>query len=525
MPYTLVQAGSNLYSLNAEGAPSAALTLPANITLSNARVPRFARFGNYVILVNTPSRPLTIDSAGIVRVLTPRAPTTPNVLSGAAGGTLTGTFLEKQTYVVLDALGNLISESDYSPISNQVTINGQYLRVASIGLSGDTVTATRLYRTTDNGATFFQWIDVSGNSNTSIQDDTPDAGIGLFAAGARGSAPDLTLIAQWAGRAWGVDRVDIDNLRYTEAEVMSAWPLLNTIPIANVGDDRFGITGFAPRRDALGVGRRNQLTQITGNGADVAFTPTIVSTQLGIISQESVVVFRDTAFFLWMDGVYMWDSNGIRCISDEGDVRSWFATDNYFNRGMFSLAFAVMDMTDTTYRLFLCSPGSTTPDRWVEYNTATGNWFGPHKTDAFTLSCALYVRGTNDQPYAAVGSREGYVSIDTPVRSDWDQTPIDEQVITKQHTGDNPDRNSMYLQPTFQGEAQPSGNLIVTPAVGPRNKLVAGPSQRWDLTQDRQKLFRLGQGRHLQLTLANKELNVNPVIYGYQVPTADVGRR
>src|SRR3990167_3805432 len=111
MPYTLLQGGSSLQIMNTAGTLST-LTLPTGITIQSAERPRFAVYGRYVVVVNSPSRPITVDPEGVVRVLTPRAPRTKPVASAAAGGTLTGTYEGvRQTFLVTDEDGNIISES------------------------------------------------------------------------------------------------------------------------------------------------------------------------------------------------------------------------------------------------------------------------------------------------------------------------------------------------------------------------------------------------------------------------------
>ena len=110
MAFNLIQAGTDLFTVNAKGGISSALTLPTSVTLSATRIPRFARFGRYVIVVNTPSRPLSVDDSGTVRPLTPLPPTSTPVLASETGGGLSGSFLAKQTFVFLDAAGNIIAE-------------------------------------------------------------------------------------------------------------------------------------------------------------------------------------------------------------------------------------------------------------------------------------------------------------------------------------------------------------------------------------------------------------------------------
>ncbi len=537
MAFTLIQSGTNYYALNTDGGMATSsgvpvpLTLPSGVTLANNRIPRFARSTNFVVGVNTPTKPLSIDNNGNVRPLTPAPPSNPATLSGASGGTLTGTFAVKYTFVILDANNNVVSESDFSPTSQYATIAGQYLLASNLSVSNETISARQLYRTTDNGAVFFPWITLNGNTATSIADDMSDASIGLVAAPSLGSAPDLVLCKEWGGRLFGVGRNDGDNLRWTEAGTLYAWNGLNTLPIPHVGDDRFGIMALAPRRDSLGVGRRNTLVQIPSD-PNGNFRPITIAEQCGIISQESVVVYLDAAFFLWYDGVYQWDANGLACPSDVGQVRSWFATDNYFNRGMFSQAFAVLDVTNSMYRLFLCSAGSTTTDRYVELSLRTGKWFGPHRIDAFTPVSAFLVRGTNDQPYHMVGSLDGYLSQDTDLRTDWSLTPIALDVLSKKYTGGDPDRYSYFGSVSVLTEAQSTGSLMVTSTVGPLKS--TGPSSsgttvtpmKYDLTKDRQRLKRLGHGRTAQLRFQNSTLGNVVVIHGIDVPdVVDQGRR
>lgn len=523
MAFNLIQAGTNLYSLNPSGGVSAALTLPAGITLSGRHRPRFARFRNYAVLVNSPSRPLSIDTAGVVRVLTPAPPANAPVLSGAAGGTLSGTFSSKMTYITLDSQGNLISESDYSPVSNAITIASKYLRAASLPTSGDTINAMRLYRTTSNGVVFFPWIDVDGNTNTAVQDDRSDASLGVIAGGSLGSAPNLTLIAEWAGRLWGVDRVDVDTLRYTEAGTMYAWNALNSIPIPHIGEDRYGITALAPRENVLALGRRNTLQSVTGSTRD-DLRPVGLIENCGILSQESVIVYRDAVYFLWLDGVYRWDDTGLVCVSDLGQVRSWFTSNSYFNRSMFSQAFAVFDPIAQTYRLFLCAPGSRQTSLWVEFNLRSGKWYGPHKTDAFTPSCALTIRGVNDQPFPVVGSREGYLSQDVPTRSDWRLVPINEDVIMCANVADNPDTEKYFGEVSVFTQPESGGTLQVTATVGELEE-TRSFTMTHDMRLSRERLDRLGQGKYATLRFQNAELGQNVVLHGYSIPWHETGRR
>ncbi len=529
MPFTLVQAGGSLFSVSDTGGVSAALTLPANVSLAVNRTPRFAKFKQYVVCVNTPTRPVTVDVNGIVRILTPAPPTIPVVLSTGGAGSLSGTYLALQTYKILDSLGNVIAESDYGPVMpNSFVVSAANLE-ATFPISGDPVSATQLYRTvTGPGSTYFPWALVAGNSQTTYQDSASDASIGLIGGPALGSAPDLTLIAEWGGRLWGVDRSDVDDLRYTEAGTMYAWSGLNTIPIPHVGSDGAGITALIPRRDVLGVARRDMFVGITGTDTS-NFSPTVVfgGEGVGCVSQETAKVFNDVAYFLWRDGVYKWDSSGITSITN-GRVRSWFTTDQYFNRSMFWRAFAEFDIFTLKYRLFLASAGNTVCDRWIEYDLSTGAWFGPHDTAAFTPSCALSVAGSNQQQYMMIGSQEGFVSQDTDTKADWDLSPIHLQVQTKHEDMGEPDLEKYFGELSVFNEAEStSGNLIVTPTVGDLDiEPPQAPFPAIDLTNSRTRMGRLGVGKQMTLEFDENTLNQDVVLRGYEVnPVALVGRR
>src|SRR5258706_3407443 len=210
MPFTLMQVGNTLKSVNTDGGLSSALTLPTGVILATNLQPRFAKFKRYVVVVNTPSRPLSIGVDGVVRPLTPNPPSAAVALSAGAAGTLSGSYLSLQTYKILDTFGNIISESDYGPaMSARGSVASQKLHSDFSVSAESSVTATQLYRTTTLGAVYFPWTLVDDNTTTSVENDTADASLGLVAGAELGSAPDLTLIAEFGGRLWGVSRTDV----------------------------------------------------------------------------------------------------------------------------------------------------------------------------------------------------------------------------------------------------------------------------------------------------------------------------
>lgn len=517
--FTLLQVHNTL-KLMAGPTSVATLTLPAGITVSEFLKPRFAVARQLAIVTNSPSRPVTVDASGTVRVLTPLPPASAVTIAGAAGGTLSGTFKVKQTYRIRDAAGNILAESGFGPVSNTTSITSQWLRITNIPLSSDQVTSSMFYRTTSNGAVFFPWYEIDGNTQTTGQDDLSDAALSLFAANNLGSAPVLANAVEYQGRIWGVDRTAIDELRYSEAGLIYAWPLENSILSPRPGSDLYGITGLLPRREALGIARQNMFAQLTGSGSDFALL--IIDENVGVMSQESIAVWRDTSYFLAHDGVYKWDGNGLDCVSD-GKVRSWFNTNRFFDRSKFNVAFAQLDTIRQRYRLFLCSPGSSLIDRWVEYDINEHTWWGPHKTQAFYPSCAFSRTDSSNVIIPTIGSGDGYLWQDQDPSYD-NTSGIDWKVTTKRHDGNDPRTEKVWGRPMLIQVAQPAGSMTVTPLVG---ELTApgGPGKYARLTIPAQKLTHLGRGKHAGMIFQNTVPGQNVKLLGYELDFVDTGTR
>lgn len=538
MALSIIQTGTSLQLLDESGGRTL-LTLPAGVTLSTTVKPRWCVYNRNVVLVNTPSQPLAIDSSGTVRILTPKPPRLAPIISGAAGGGLTGTYLVKETFITQDAFGNILSESDYSANSNSVAIAANYLKVSNADISPDAITARRFYRTVTLGAVFFQWVDLDGNVLTTVQDDLADAGLSVFSAPVLGTPPRLTTIAQFRGRLFGSGDTDIDSLRYSEAGVQYAWPVDNIIPIQGFGTDQFGIVALAERREALIVGRRNKLVQIVGSGKESGVNtdldPVTISNEVGIESQESTVVFRDTCYFLWKDGVYAVNSSGVVCVSDGsasgiGNVRSWFITDSYFNRDKFDIAFAHIDIDNAIYRLFLCSAGSDVIDRWVDYDIDDKIWFGPHKTGLFEPQSAFSRSTATDQRIPLVGGPAA-VFEEQDLRTDGFSTAIEMDVVGKEHDMAVPDQDKYFGEISMLITPLTTGTLQVKTRVGERPQPFTTDTrnvmtQHSDLRVARKRLGRLGHGKHLNVELVNANVGEDVKVQGYEVdPAHIIGRR
>ncbi len=529
MAFTVVQVGPYLYTLNPDGVPSIRRPPPTGVSLRPTLVPRFERvtMGNqaYAVLVNTPTQPITIDSLGRTRVLCPQAPLAAPTLSVGGAGGLTGVYSAAYTYFITDAYDNLLAESGLSPIPQPITLNSQTLSV-SVEPIPTSISGVRIYRTQANGSVYFLWKTVFSNDYVTITGDEPDSTLPTVAIAPLGTVPDLTLVKLWNGRLWGVSRSDPDTLRYSESGALYAWPAVNAIPIGRVGSDRAGITALVPRRNYLGVARRDQMLLISGY-SNQTFQQTVLSEQAGCVSQESVIVYQDTAYWLWYDGVYRWDDTGLSSVSD-GKVRTWFATDTVFNRAMFWQAFAGFDPQNVRYRLFLASAGSSTIDRWVEYDLRTGSWFGPHRTDALTPTSAFAAYKSDQKYHLMTGGADGVVYQDQEARRDG-TVPITLDVITAPFTANEPDYEKYFGELSLHGPVLTTGSANasrIIPTVGELTGATAQPQLIWDHTKGRQRVGRLGVGKQATLEIINDALDDDVILYGVEInPITVVGRR
>ena len=524
MPYTIIQAGTALQLMDTNGNLSN-LTLPNGASLDPSIPPRWQIFNNYAMLVNTPTFPLTVDGFGTVRPLTPKAPAVAPIIAAGDSGGLTGTYAGvRYTYIIQDAIGNVIAESDFSPPSNSVTIASSMLKATGVTTSGDSgISARRLYRPTSDGSVLFPWIDIPGNTVTTIEDDLSDASLSLVAAPTLGSVPPLTLLKEWRNLLWGVGNTTRDTLNFTEAGFQYSWPVFNTIVIPGTGRDQFGIRSLMPRREALGVGRRDIIWQITGTDP-TNFASIKLSENTGVESNETVATYQDTVWWLWKDGVYQWDDTGIANVSDMGGVRSWFTTNSYFNRDLFAQAFAVFDPLRYKYKLYLAGAGSNAIDHWVEYDIQTKTWWGPHLTSAFSPISAFPLVDATDKTQAIAASQDGFVWVEQSLPTDDTNKGIATSLDTKFYSAASADYEKYWGELSMLGKSQPSGILTITPTVGYLDTAPQAPIL-YDMTQGRDRLPRLGVGKLMQMNWSHTNPGEPVELYGFIVPNFIVGRR
>lgn len=534
MAFILVQAGSNLYRVDPTTGTSTLLTLPSGITLSTTRKPRFAVLNNWTIMVNSPTRNICVDPEGVVRVLVPRPPQSPPQVAAGAGTGLTGAYKFMESFYVKDSDGQLLMESPLSPASSPLTLNNQDAALTNIAKSQDAVTGTRIYRNGASGTQFYQLIDLEGNVQTSVNTNLADAALGLLPVQRTSlqsppgtlSGTRLKTITAWKNRLWGVsdEASSLDTIFYTDDGLVYAWGFnLTAYP---KGQDALGVVAFAPRRDELGILKRNGLWQITGNSNEDFAIVQIAFDKGGCVSQDSVVSINDHVYWLGKDGVYEWGPDGVESITDDS-VQPWFTSDTYFNRARFPNTFGRYNEITNSYELHTAAVGSSNEDRWVSFNLDNRKWYGPHKTAAFTPTHSGYGKDANGLPICLIGGSDGVLyTANNTTKTDGSASAIDFDVVGTFHHGDAPDVEHYWGLLSILSRVQTAGTLTVTPTLGRLNaSTVAQEPISHDMTKGRQLLRRLGDGAMVQLRFRENTVAQDVSLYGYTLPFFENARR
>jgi len=541
----LVTTPNGLYLESVSGAITS-ISLPSGVSITSGALCRPALFGTngdpYIVVVNGLSSDIYIDKSGIARTLQLQPPAGAPAVTTGAGTDLTGVYKVAVTFKIKDGSGKLVAESALSPLSTgSVSLSNVSLAVNSIPVSNSTdVNARGLYRTLSGGNVLYPWFDIDDNTTTSEDRGGSDANISLLPTTATtiGLPPLLSLIMAWKDRLWGVPRLNPDFPQWTESLQFYAWNATNQIVAPPQNTDPYGVLAFIPRRDQLGIARRNRLYQITGDSNDT-FARTEVSPNIGCLSQESVVVVRDVAYWLGERGVVEWTSQSLMYVS-ESQVDAWFTTDNFFNRGLFGLAQGRYNPDTDSYELLMAGLGSTSLNMWVSFDLKRRAWFGPHTTDLPLSCCATdterhgYLRDAGQLPMTAFGGGTGILYKRDSTVADDDNNPVEMDLTLPLLGTFAPEMDKVWLDPTLHSRIEPastgSNTVTITAAVGSLNAdgIIddANPVvSEADLTEDFQRLDRPGEGRYVSFRFQHAAQGERVRIFGLEVPYNIIGRR
>lgn len=475
--YALVQTNSKLYRVGSDGA-YLEITLPNGVTISSHEPVRGAILNRRLVLVNGVSRNVQLDVNVISRLLVPRAPqSAPTSVAGGAGS-LTGEYQWKYTFAIMEG-DVVISESDFSDPSTALALTADEGSLSGITTSSDPgVNARRLYRTASSGGEFFLVATIFDNTTTTYTDTATDESLALFPAEESIGEPygtiagtRLVYIATWKDRLWAISDLYPDRVYFCGNRVQYGWNADYFLVAGAEGEDFVGVTGLAPRRNELVVGKRRSLHKIAGDAVSDFGCTQIITDQggVGFWAPNSVQVIRDAVYFVAEDGVYKWDGKLTNLTGDR--LHTWFneataAKGGVFNLALLDQAFAHYNKDYDAYELYLPSTDSLVLDRWLSLDLATGEWLGPHRTEAFTPTCGGILDDANGRQRPAVGASDGGVYL----KNSDDHTDVSSPITmlartNPMHQGE-PDLEKFWGELTIHQDAEAAGTLTVRAFVG-----------------------------------------------------------
>jgi hypothetical protein len=529
MAFYLLHAGTALQKSTVAGVLTT-LTLPAGVTMVSTRPARFAILANSIVVVNAVSVNIAVNPADLsTRLLSITAPSAAATAAAGIAGVLNGSYRFAYTYAITSG-ETILTESPMSPVTGPISVVNRKVDLSGVTTSGTAgVTKRIIYQTTAGGTTWFEADRIDDNVATTITLNTSDFDLALLeSAEPKGNPPgvDTTdrfrLIVSWKDRLFASPANKPDYVYVSGNREISSWAESRRFTVKTEGEDATGVTAFMARRDELVIAKRRKLWKLIGTSPD-DFEQVLIADGIGCVSQDAAIVIRDTCYFLGEDGFYEYGTDGVKKLSRE-KVQPWFTTDDYFNRAYFSTAFCKYNQLYDKVELHLAAVGATTINRWVEYDLKQKEWFGIHKTDAFTPTCAGAMDDANGFSTPVIGASNSFIYRQNQSTGTDAGTAIDMDITTKFHSGNTPDILHYWGEPSVLTKIEDMGTLKVTPTVGDLDAS-AQDVINLDLTDGRHRLPRLGYGRFLQLRFQNAENNQDVTIYGYELPMFEVGRR
>jgi len=316
---------------------------------------------------------------------------------------------------------------------------------------------------------------IPDNGTTAYTDNNTDEALALFPAEeslgpAFGStaASRFTRITTWKDRLWAVSDLYPDRVHFSGNRVQYGWNEDYYLVAGGEGTDFVGVTALAPRKNELFIGKRRSLHKITGDGPD-DFGLTDIPSTVGVWAPDSCVTIRGDVYFLAEDGVYRWDGRLVNMSAER--VHTWLNEAAAANGGVFNLslaerAFAHWNQKLDTYELYLPSTDSLVFDRWLSLDLQTGEWLGPHRTEAFVPTCAGVLDDTTGRSRPAVGSSLGGVWLKNRATFNDGSSPVAFIAETNPMCQAEPDIEKYWGELEVHAQAEAAGTLTIKAKVG-----------------------------------------------------------
>ncbi len=233
--------------------------------------------------------------------------------------------------------------------------------------------------------------------------------------GLRSVIPDGTISAFHDGRIWTTFGPGSHKIAYSAPGVYAdIWPNDFELDIADASGP---ITGMCSLNGVLVAFKKNAIYTVYASGDSDAYQFDKVPGSFGCIASKSIVVVGNIAIFLGRDGLYAFDGQQVKLISDK--VHGLFNSPSFSSAPQFAMAcyFAPRQQ----YRLFYPSPVSTNvcdAGLYVDIGGLIGGGDGPPAfwpqgkyvaTDYGFDACAVAVDETGTAPRMMIGDTRGVI--------------------------------------------------------------------------------------------------------------------
>lgn len=256
-----------------------------------------------------------------------------NVTSGGTattGGSISdGTYQYSAVYTWTDNRGQQHQSAPSIPLS--VTLSGgtgtqtQTITIPTLRITEKSNVVVDLYRTEDSGTVFYKTTSVSSpnfNDKTAdtidIVDTLADSSLlsneVLYTTGGvldNIAAPSASIIEAFGGRIFLAGLEDSNKLQYSKIRTEGKPIEFNDTLTINVSSTGGDITGLATMDEKLVIFKEDAIFYLAGDGPnnlgeqDTFISPELISTDVGCVSQNSVVLMPEGLMFKSKKGIYL----------------------------------------------------------------------------------------------------------------------------------------------------------------------------------------------------------------------------
>lgn len=332
------------------------------------------------------------------------APTTAATVAVGSGGSLTGDYQVRYTYVRKTTAGALAAESNPSPASTTVTLASQQLNVSDLVASSDAqVTHIRLYRTLRGGSDFLFDQDIVAGTSTAISTQV-DSSLGAeFSLTDKSPPPFASIVTLWNETLWLThDTVNTTYLYYSQRLNPENWPPDNFLSIGDASDP---LQTAVPFGGLLGVFSRKTKYRILGNAVS-GYVPEESMSRRGTAAHQAAIATEHGVIFVARDGIFCTDfSSPDRELSQA--IFPLFVGETV--NGLDPINWDVADTMRAAffkqrYYLAYASGTHTVPDKLLVYSFSTSQWYAYDHA----LSNVFYEEINNQ---LVGGGQDGYVTV------------------------------------------------------------------------------------------------------------------